>query len=78
MEVGFALIFLRPTPCPSGIPLPKEGGRTVRCILQSLYNKSRRCAFTIGKCFCKMEEKQVDAGALFPQHCTCYILIPSH
>ena len=27
MEVGFALIFLRPTPCPSGIPLPREGGR---------------------------------------------------
>ena len=26
MEVGFALIFLRPTPCPSGIPLPWEGG----------------------------------------------------
>ena len=25
-----------------------------------------------------MEEMQVDAGALFPQHCTCYILIPSH
>ena len=29
MEVGFALIFLRPTPCPSGIPLPWEGGRWV-------------------------------------------------
>ena len=29
MEVGFALIFLRPTPCPSGIPLPREGGRWV-------------------------------------------------
>ena len=27
MEVGFALIFLQPTPCPSGIPLPREGGR---------------------------------------------------
>ena len=27
MEVGFALFFLRPTPCPSGIPLPREGGR---------------------------------------------------
>ena len=27
MEVGFALIFLRPTPCPSGIPLPREGSR---------------------------------------------------
>ena len=26
-EVGFALISLRPTPCPSGIPLPSEGGR---------------------------------------------------
>ena len=29
MEVGFALIFLRPTPCPSGIPFPWEGGRWV-------------------------------------------------
>ena len=28
-EVGFALISLRPTPCPSGIPLPSEGGRWV-------------------------------------------------
>ena len=28
-EVGFALFFLRPTPCPSGIPLPWEGGRWV-------------------------------------------------
>ena len=27
MEVGFALFRLRPTPCPSGIPLPREGGR---------------------------------------------------
>ena len=27
MEVGFALFFLRPTPCPSGISLPREGGR---------------------------------------------------
>ncbi len=26
-EIGFALISLRPTPCPSGIPLPWEGGR---------------------------------------------------
>ena len=26
-EVGFALFSLRPTPCPSGIPLPWEGGR---------------------------------------------------
>ena len=26
-EVGFALFRLRPTPCPSGIPLPWEGGR---------------------------------------------------
>ena len=26
-EVGFALFCLRPTPCPSGIPLPREGGR---------------------------------------------------
>ena len=26
MEVGFALFRLRPTPCPSGIPLPREGG----------------------------------------------------
>ena len=26
-EVGFALFRLRPTPCPSGIPLPGEGGR---------------------------------------------------
>ena len=26
-EVGFALFRLRPTPCPSGIPLPSEGGR---------------------------------------------------
>ncbi len=26
-EVGFALFRLRPTPCPSGIPLPREGGR---------------------------------------------------
>ena len=25
MEVGFALIFLRPTPCPSGIPPSTEG-----------------------------------------------------
>ncbi len=25
-EVGFALFRLRPTPCPSGIPLPWEGG----------------------------------------------------
>ena len=24
MEVGFALISLRQTPCPSGIPLPRE------------------------------------------------------
>jgi len=24
-EVGFALFRLRPTPCPSGIPLPREG-----------------------------------------------------
>ena len=28
-EVGFALFFLRPTPCPSGISLPREGGRWV-------------------------------------------------
>ena len=28
-EVGFALFRLRPTPCPSGIPLPWEGGRWV-------------------------------------------------
>ena len=28
-EVGFALFRLRPTPCPSGIPLPQEGGRWV-------------------------------------------------
>ena len=28
-EVGFALFRLRPTPCPSGIPLPGEGGRWV-------------------------------------------------
>ena len=26
-EVGFALFRLRPTPCPSGIPRPWEGGR---------------------------------------------------
>ena len=26
-EVGFALFRLRPTPCPSGISLPREGGR---------------------------------------------------
>ena len=26
-EVGFALFRLRPTPCPSSIPLPREGGR---------------------------------------------------
>ena len=26
-EVGFALFRLRPTPCPSGIPLPSEGSR---------------------------------------------------
>ena len=26
-EVGFALFRLRPTPCPSGIPLPREGSR---------------------------------------------------
>ena len=26
-EVGFTLFSLRPTPCPSGIPLPWEGGR---------------------------------------------------
>ena len=26
-EIGFALFHLRPTPCPSGIPLPQEGGR---------------------------------------------------
>ena len=26
-EVGFTLFFLRPTPCPSGISLPREGGR---------------------------------------------------
>ena len=26
-EVGFALFRLRPTPCPSGIPLPSEGDR---------------------------------------------------
>ena len=26
-EVGFALFRLQPTPCPSGIPLPWEGGR---------------------------------------------------
>ena len=26
-EVGFAHFFLRPTPCPSGIPLPGEGDR---------------------------------------------------
>ena len=28
-EVGFALFRLQPTPCPSGIPLPWEGGRWV-------------------------------------------------
>ena len=28
-EVGFTLFRLRPTPCPSGIPLPGEGGRWV-------------------------------------------------
>ena len=28
-EVGFALFRLRPTPCPSGIPLPWEGDRWV-------------------------------------------------
>ena len=26
-EVGFALFRFQPTPCPSGIPLPWEGGR---------------------------------------------------
>ena len=26
-EVGFAQFFLRPTPCSSGVPLPREGGR---------------------------------------------------
>ena len=26
-EVGFALFRLRPTPCPSGVPLPREGDR---------------------------------------------------
>ena len=28
-EVGFALFRLQPTPCPSGIPLPWEGGRWI-------------------------------------------------
>ena len=28
-EVGFALFRLRPTPCPSGVPLPGEGDRWV-------------------------------------------------
>ena len=28
-EVGFALFRLRPTPCPSGVPLPWEGDRWV-------------------------------------------------
>ena len=26
-EVGFALFRLQPTPCPSGVPLPREGDR---------------------------------------------------
>ena len=26
-EVGFTLFRLRPTPCPSGVPLPREGDR---------------------------------------------------
>ena len=41
MEVGFALIFLRPTPCPSGIPLPREGGRWIFTTSPSFLWKGR-------------------------------------